>query len=100
VVERILDVEDRPEILAHALAFLDADRGFFSTGGFIGKRPVENHPEHQPARFASKLNVENVEAVIVRDAFGNGANSGKLTFDRHESAPKNKKWADAHWVTY
>ncbi len=61
--EIVLDVEQRAQILAHALALLDPDR-------HVVDGPVDHHSEYPADRFSPELQVEEVQAVTLGDARG------------------------------
>ena len=76
----LLDVEQRAEVLAHALTVCNADRflfepppRFFLRGsrleaGLTGIRPIDNDPEDRSSRFTAQLDVEYFEPVAPRHA--------------------------------
>jgi hypothetical protein len=67
--EFLFDVEQRAQVLADALALLDAD-AVFRPFDAAQVRPIDHHPQHHPNRFTPELDVEDFQPVAVRHPFG------------------------------
>ena len=75
----LLDVEQRAQILADALAVGDADRVFFGLAPVLPWiRPIDDDPQHRADRFAAQLDVEHFEPVAPRHAFRGLADAFQL----------------------
>ena len=59
------DVEQRAQVVADALAVLDADR-LLERLGHAAVRPVDDDAQHRADRLAPQLDVENLEPVTPR----------------------------------
>ena len=64
-----LDIEQRAEIVADALALFDAD-GILGLLGHSAIGAVDDHPQHRTYRFTAQLDVEDFESVAARHASG------------------------------
>src|SRR4051812_22518596 len=76
----LLHVEQRTEILTHALAVCNPDRFFFEpaplvfavcrrcTSGHSGVRPIDDHAEHRADRLPPELDIKYFESVAPRHA--------------------------------
>ena len=90
----LLDVEDGAQILADALALLDAH---CVLRPFDAPRvpAVDDDPQNGSDRLAPQLDVEDLQPVAGGDPLGGRANTlGVLT--RRKLFLKKKKWAWAH----
>lgn len=67
--ECLLDIEQRPEVSTHTLAILDPDRFLSDSIATVRRRgAINNHAEHPPDRFATDLDVEQLQPVAGSDA--------------------------------
>jgi hypothetical protein len=78
----LLDVEQRAQVVAHALAVCNADRFLFEPAPRFfprdrrlkpGRRriwPIDDDPQYCAYRLTAQLDVEHFESVAPRDALG------------------------------
>src|SRR5690606_4579212 len=67
------DVEQGAEVLADALALLDAD-ALVGPFGYPAVGPIDDDAQHRADRLTPQLDVENVEPMARRHSFGGGPN--------------------------
>ena len=68
LAELVLDVQQGAEILADALALLDAD-AVFRLFNLTRVRTIDHDAQHQPNRLAPELEIEQLQPVAARHAF-------------------------------
>ena len=67
--ELILDVQQRTQVMADALAVIDADR-FFRCFDAAGVRPVDHDAQNHPDGLPAELHIEDLEPVAARHTLG------------------------------
>lgn len=76
VIDHVLYVENRAQLVAHSLAVLDADARIRSARHgprLVGRGPIEIDPQDPPARFAPVLYVEDFQVIGPRDSLSDGS---------------------------
>jgi len=62
-----------------------------------GQRPINQHPQHHTGGLAPKLDVKDLQAERLSYTTGKGTHLIDNARRRHLLAPKQKKWAYAHF---